>query len=317
MNIVVLDGHAANPGDLSWEALEAMGEVTVYPRTGPDEVVERAAGAQAVLTNKTLLPADVLEQLPGLTYIGVLATGTNVVDIDAARKRGIHVTNVPGYSTPSVAQAVFALLLELTNHVGHHARTVREGRWTACEDFAYWDLPIRELAGLTFGIVGYGAIGRRVAAIAAAFGMDVIAHTRSPIPNGEVARPVDHLQTLLAESDVVSLHCPLTPETAELINAERLATMKPTAILINTGRGDLVNEQALADALNEGRIAGAGLDVLSSEPPSADNPLLTAKNCIVTPHHAWASEASRRRLLGEAAANLRAFVDGNQRNVIA
>jgi glycerate dehydrogenase len=316
MKIVILDGHAANPGDLNWQALEALGEVTVYPRTTPDEVVNRSAGAEAVLTNKTLLPADVLQQLPDLTYIGVLATGTNVVEIDAARERGIRVTNVPGYSTPSVAQAVFALLLELTNHVGHHARTVREGRWTACEDFAYWDIPIRELSGLTFGIVGYGAIGQRVAAIAAAFGMDVIAHTRSTIPDGEVARPVG-LETLLAESDVVSLHCPLTPKTAELINTKRLATMKPTSILINTGRGGLVDEQALADALNDGRIAGAGLDVLSSEPPTADNPLLRANNCIITPHQAWASEASRRRLLGEAAANLRAFLNGSEKNVVA
>jgi glycerate dehydrogenase len=316
MKIVVLDGHAANPGDLGWDALEALGEVTVYPRTAPDEVVERAAGAQAALTNKTLLPADVLGQLPELQYIGVLATGTNVVDLDAAGQRGIRVTNVPGYSTPSVAQAVFALLLELTNHVGHHARTVREGRWTASEDFAYWDIPIRELAGQTMGIVGYGTIGKRVAAIAAALGMDVIAHTRSPIPEGQLARPVD-LETLLAESDVVSLHCPLTPETTELINAERLARMKPSAILINTGRGGLVDEQALAKALNAGRLAGAGLDVLSSEPPSADNPLLCAENCVITPHQAWASEASRRRLLDEAAANLRAFTEGAERNVVA
>ncbi len=316
MKIVVLDGHAANPGDLGWDALEALGEITVYPRTAPDEVIERAAHAEAVLTNKTLLPAEVLQRLPGLRYIGVLATGTNVVDLDAARQRSIRVTNVPGYSTPSVAQAVFALLLELTNHVGHHAQTVRQGRWTASEDFAYWDIPIRELAGQTMGIIGYGTIGKRVASVAAALGMNVIAHTRSPIPEDELARPVD-LETLLAESDVVSLHCPLTPETSALVNAERLSTMKPTAILINTGRGGLVDEQALADALNAGRLAGAGLDVLSSEPPKADNPLLTAENCVITPHQAWASEASRRRLLDEAAANLRAFVEGRERNVVA
>ncbi len=316
MKIVVLDGHAANPGDLGWDALEALGEITVYPRTAPDEVIERAAHAEAVLTNKTLLPAEVLQRLPGLRYIGVLATGTNVVDLDAARQRSIRVTNVPGYSTPSVAQAVFALLLELTNHVGHHAQTVRQGRWTASEDFAYWDIPIRELAGQTMGIIGYGTIGKRVASVAAALGMNVIAHTRSPIPEDELARPVD-LETLLAESDVVSLHCPLTPETSALVNAVRLSTMKPTAILINTGRGGLVDEQALADALNAGRLAGAGLDVLSSEPPKADNPLLTAENCVITPHQAWASEASRRRLLDEAAADLRAFVEGRERNVVA
>lgn len=316
MKIVVLDGHAANPGDLSWDALAALGELTVYPRTGPDKVIERAAEAEAVLTNKTPLPAGAIEHLPDLAYIGVLATGTNVVELDAVRRRGIRVTNVPGYSTPSVAQAVFALLLELTNNVGHHARTVREGRWAASEDFAYWDTPIQELAGETMGVVGYGAIGKRVAAIAAAFGMNVIAHTRSPIPEGEIARPAD-LETLLAESDVVSLHCPLTPETAELIDAERLGRMKPTTILINSGRGRLVDEQALADALNEGRIAGAGLDVLSSEPPTADNPLLRAANCVITPHQAWASQASRRRLLDEAAANLRAFVNRTERNVVA
>lgn len=316
MKIVVLDGHTLNPGDLSWDELRALGECEIHPRTPPELVAARAAGAEVVLTNKVALDAATLAALPELRYIGVLATGYNVVDAAAARARGVTVTNVPGYSTKSVAQLTFALLLELTHHAGHHAATVRAGRWAASADFCYWDFPLRELDGLTFGVVGFGAIGREVAGIAAAFGMRVLAHSRrrpEPLPPGVEFVALDDL---FARADVVSLHCPLTPETRHLVNAERLARMKPGAFLLNTGRGPLVDEAALAAALNGGRLAGAGLDVLSAEPPPADHPLLTARNCLITPHLAWASGAARRRLLREVAANLRAFLSGSPRNVV-
>jgi len=316
MKIVVLDGHTLNPGDLSWDELRALGECEIHPRTPPELVTARAAGAEAVLTNKVVLEAATLAALPGLRYIGVLATGCNVVDTAAARARGVTVTNVPGYSTKSVAQLTFALLLELTHRVGHHADTVRAGRWSASADFCYWDFPLRELDGLTFGVVGFGAIGREVAAMAAAFGMRVLAHSRrrpEPLPPGVEWAPLDDL---FARSDVVSLHCPLTPETRHLVNAERLARMKPGAFLLNTGRGPLVDEAALAAALNTGQLAGAGLDVLSAEPPPPGHPLLTARNCLITPHLAWASGAARARLMREVVANLRAFLAGAPRNVV-
>jgi len=317
MNIVILDGFTANPGDVSWAEVEALGHCTVHDRTAPADVVARARDADVVLTNKTPLPREVIAALPGLRCIGVLATGYNIVDVDAARERGIPVLNVPEYSTPGVAQAVFALLLELTNRVGHHADGVRAGRWSASADFCYWDTPLVELSGRVLGVVGYGRIGRAVAAIGRAFGMRVIASRRSAAAAGEESGvQLADLETVLRESDVVSLHCPLTPETRGLIDARRLATMKPTAFLINTARGPLVVEEDLAAALDAGRIAGAGLDVLSVEPPPADQPLLSARNCIITPHQAWATPAARRRLIATTAENLRAFAAGRPRNVV-
>jgi glycerate dehydrogenase len=316
MKIVVLDGYTLNPGDLNWGGLKSLGACEIYDRTPPAEVLPRAADAEIVLTNKTVLSRDRIRALPKLRYIGVLATGTNVVDLAAARERGIPVTNVPAYATTSVAQLTFALLLELTLHVGHHAQTVREGCWTRSEDFCYWDRPLMEVAGLTLGIVGFGSIGQAVARIAQAFGMTVLARTW-PLPQPpppEVAL-VD-LEPLFRRSDVVSLHCPLTPDTHHFVNAERLAWMKPTAFVLNTGRGPLVDEPALAAALNSGRIAGAGLDVLSVEPPPADNPLLRAKNCLITPHIAWATAAARERLLKVAVENVRAFLAGRPQNVV-
>ena len=320
--IVILDGHTANPGDLSWEAIEAIGPCTVHPRTAPADVVARAREADILLTNKTPISREAIAACERLACIGVLATGYNIVDVDAARDRGVPVCNVPEYSTPNVAQAVFALLLELTNQVGHHAETVRAGRWAACEDFCYWDGDLVELAGLTLGIVGYGRIGQAVAAVGRAFGMQVIA-TRRTAPGVTAAdgTPLVDLDTLLATADVVSLHCPLTPETRGLIDDRTLGLMKPTAFLINTARGPLVDEAALARALASGRIAGAGLDVLSVEPPPASNPLLNlpfpqAQRCVITPHVAWATRNARKRLIEATAENLRAFVAGRPRNVV-
>lgn len=312
MKIVVLDGYTNNPGDISWAPIEAVGSLAVYDRSAPHEIVPRVAGADVVLTNKAVVGREAIEALPDLKYIGVLATGYNCVDTAAARARGIPVCNVPEYSTPNVVQATFALLLELTNHVGHHAQTVQAGRWSACPDFCYWDGDLVELAGLTLGIVGYGRIGQGVAAVGRAFGMRILAHRRTAGTDPEC---VD-LETLLRESDVVSLHCPLTPETKELIDARRIGLMKPSALLVNTARGPLVNEADLAAALDAGRLAGAGLDVLSVEPPPASNPLLAAKNCIITPHVAWATRNARRRLLEITAGNLRAFAAGTPRNVV-
>ena len=310
--ITILDAFTLNPGDLSWSSLAELGQLEVHEWTPPELVLDRAAGAPIVLTNKTVLSGDILRSLPDLRYIGVLATGYNVVDVSSAAERRIPVTNVPGYAAPSVGQAVFALLLELTNRTGQHAQAVTAGRWTASRDFCFWDGPLVELNGLTLGIVGYGAIGQNVAAIARALGMHVIVHSRRPVPSEENVT----LDELVRRADVVSLHCPLTPGNEQMINAQRLASMKPSAFLINTGRGGLVDERALADALNRGQIAGAGLDVLSKEPPPADNPLLTAKNCIVTPHIAWATKASRERLLGVAVSNVRAFLAGAPQNLV-
>ena len=315
MNIVVLDGHTLNPGDLSWGELQSLGECRIYDRTPPDEVVKRAADAEIVLTNKTVLTREQIHSLPKLRYIGVLATGYNIVDIAAAREGNIPVTNVPTYGTRSVAQHTLALLLELTQHVGHHARTVRDGRWTKCPDFCYWDYPLIELDGLTMGIVGLGRIGGAVAELAKAFRLNLLASSSTPGQSSPGIQFVE-LESLFRQSDVVSLHCPLTPRTNNLVNAKRLALMKPTAFLLNTSRGGLVEEQALADALNSGRIAGAAVDVLSLEPPPADNPLLRAKNCLVTPHIAWATRAARSRLLATAVANVRAFLDGRAQNVV-
>ncbi len=310
--IVILDGFTANPGDISWAAIEALGNCKIYDRTGEADVVARAADADIVLTNKTLITQKSLAALPRLRYIGVLATGYNTVDVQAAQQRGILVCNVPEYSTPNVTQAVFALLLELTNRTGHHSQTVHEGRWSASPDFCYWDGELVELAGRTLGIVGYGRIGKAVAAVGRAFGMQILAHRRTASDDPQFVS----LDRLLSESDVVSLHCPLVPDTKELINAARLAQMKPSAFLINTARGALIHEPDLAAALNAERIAGAGLDVLSVEPPLASNPLLSARNCVMTPHIAWATRNARLRLLEVTASNIRGYLLNRPQNVI-
>lgn len=315
MKIVILDGYALNPGDLSWKGLKALGELVVYDRTSPEEVVQRATGAEIVLTNKTIVSRAAIEQLPHLKYIGVLATGYNIVNVEAAKAQGIVVTNVPTYGTSSVAQATFAHLLNLTHHVGEHAAGVREGRWSASEDFCYWDFPLVEVAGLTLGIIGFGRIGRAVARIGLALEMNVLAHDVGRIEPLDGVKRVD-LDTLLAESDAVTLHCPLTADNQGLINARTLGLMKTTAFLINTARGPLIDEPALADALNSEQIAGAGLDVLSVEPPPADHPLLSARNCYITPHQAWATKTARQRLLDIVAENIRAYLDGKPQNVV-
>ena len=316
MKIVILDGFTAQPGDLSWKALEEIGEVTVYDRTSPEETVERAKDADIVLTNKVCLRRPEIEQLPKLKYIGVLATGYNVVDIEAASEHGIVVTNVPAYSTESVAQMVFAHLLTITNRVEHYAMKNRDGAWTTSPDFCYWDTSLTELAGKTFGIVGLGNIGRRVAAIAQAFGMRVVAYTSKAadqLPSGLEKRTMDEL---LKESDVVSLHCPLTPDTHHLMNSQTLQMMKPSAILINTGRGPLVCDQDVADALKANRLRAYCADVLTEEPPKADNPLLSCENAFVTPHIAWATTEARARLIDVAIGNIKTFMDGQPMNVV-
>ena len=316
MKIVILDGYTANPGDLSWKELEKMGSLTVYERTRPEETVTRAADADIVLTNKVIISREVMAQLPCLKYIGVLATGYNVVDIQAAHERGIVFTNVPAYSTESVAQMVFAHLLNATNRTDHYATQNRELRWTENQDFCYWDFPHMELAEKTFGIVGLGNIGQRVAEIALAFGMKVKAVTSKPA----VALPTGigkaDLEELLATSDVVSLHCPLTNRTRHMINPQTLQLMKPSAILINTGRGPLVDDQAVATALAEGRLSAFCADVLTEEPPKADNPLLKQPNAFITPHIAWATNEARTRLLQVVISNVKAFLDGKPQNIV-
>jgi len=313
--IVVLDGFALNPGDLSWEKLQGLGQCEIFDRTPIEETLLHAREAEVILTNKAPLSRETIEGLPQLRYIGVTATGYNIVDVEAAREREIPVTNVPIYGTGSVAQMVFAHLLNLTQHTSEHAKSVHEGRWTSAIDWCFWDFPLVELEGLTMGIVGLGRIGRAAAKLADAFGMKVIAASRSRTGVPDYVETVE-MDTLFRESDVVSLHCPLTPETQELVNVERLGMMKRSAFLINTSRGPLIDEAALASALESGEIAGAGLDVLSTEPPSADNPLLRAKNCYVTPHIAWATHSSRGRLLDTAVENVAAFLAGKPRNVV-
>lgn len=312
--IVVLDGYAMNPGDLSFAGLEALGNCTVYDFTRPEEVIPRAQEAEMVLTNKTRLTAESIAALPKLEYIGVLATGYNNVDIEAARQRGIVVSNVPAYSTASVAQLAFAHILNITMQVQHHSEEVHKGRWEHNRDFCFWDNTLIELEGKTIGLVGFGNTGQATAAIALGFGMKVLAYTsksQDKLPKGVCSVSLDEL---FSSSDIVSLHCPLTPETRGLVNAERIAQMKSTAILINTSRGPVVDERALADALNAGRLYAAGVDVLSSEPPKADNPLLTAKNCYITPHIAWATKEARERLMAITTENVRAFLDGHPIN---
>lgn len=317
MKIVVLDGYAANPGDLSWDGMKALGECVIYERTAPEQVLERAAGAEVVLTNKVVITAEHIAALPDLKYIGVLATGYNIVDVEAARNRGIVVTNIPAYSTDSVAQMVFAHILNICLQVQHYTEEVRDGRWTSSPDFCFWDTPLMELSGKKLGIVGLGHTGSATARIAIGFGMQVCAYTSKShfqlIP--EIKKM--ELDELFRECDIVSLHCPLNEQTRGMVNAARLKTMKPTAILINTGRGPLVNEQDLADALNNGTIYAAGVDVLSQEPPCADNPLLHARNCFITPHIAWASGEARQRLMQIAVDNLNGYITGKVVNNVA
>ena len=314
--IVILDGYTANPGDRSWKGLEALGELTVYDRTKADETVARAANADIVLTNKVIINREVIAKLPRLKYVGVLATGYNVVDIEAAHERGIIVTNVPAYSTESVAQMVFAHLLTVTNRTEHYAILNRQGRWSMNPDFCYWDTEMTELAGKTFGIVGLGNIGSRVAQIALAFGMKVKALTSKTADALPAGIEKASLEELLATSDVVSLHCPLTDSTRRMVNGETLRLMKPTAILINTGRGPLVDDQAIAEALEDGWLAAFCADVLTEEPPKADHPLLKQPNAFITPHIAWATKEARSRLIQVATDNVRSFLSGKAINVV-
>ena len=316
MKIVILDGFTANPGDLSWKGLEELGTLTVYDRTRPEESVARAADAEIILTNKVIISREVMAQLPQLKYIGVLATGYNVVDIEAAHEHDIIVTNVPAYSTESVAQMVFAHLLTVTNRTEHYAIQNRNGHWSKNPDFCYWDFSHMELAGKTFGIVGLGNIGRRVAEIALAFGMQVKALTSKSANALPAGIEKADLEELLASSDIISLHCPLTDSTRHLINRETLSLMRPSAILINTGRGPLVDDQAVAYALAEGQLAAFCADVLTEEPPKADNPLLSQPNAFITPHIAWATEEARSRLLQVAISNVRAFLNAKPQNVV-
>lgn len=310
MKICILDGYSLNPGDLDWSPVERLGDVTLFDRTSADKIVERAADADIVLTNKVPFSADTLRQLPRLRFICVLATGYNIIDTEAAARQGVVVANIPAYSTMSVAQMAFAHILNITNHVASYAREVADGKWTNCPDFCFWDSALTELAGKTMGIVGLGNTGMATARIAVAMGMKVVAMTSKSadtLPEGITPAPLDDV---LASADVVSLHCPLTPSTRHLINAASIAKMKPSAILINTGRGPLVDEQAVADALNDGRLAAFGADVLSQEPPRGDNPLLSARNCFLTPHIAWATLEARTRLMSTATENVRQFIAG-------
>lgn len=310
MKICILDGYSLNPGDLDWSPVERLGDVTLFDRTPADKIVERAADADIVLTNKVPFSADTLRQLPRLRFICVLATGYNIIDTDAAARQGVVVANIPAYSTMSVAQMAFAHILNITNHVASYAREVADGKWTNCPDFCFWDSALTELAGKTMGIVGLGNTGMATARIAVAMGTKVVALTSKSadtLPEGITPAPLDDV---LATADIVSLHCPLTPSTRHLINAASIAKMKPSAILINTGRGPLVDEQAVADALNGGRLAAFGADVLSQEPPRGDNPLLSARNCFLTPHIAWATLEARTRLMSTATENVRQFIAG-------
>ena len=315
MKIIVLDGYTINPGDLDWTGLQQLGELVVYDRTPAEEVVARAKGAEIVITNKTPISGKMMEQLPVLKFISVLATGYNIVDIEAANRLSIQVSNVPGYSTASVVQLTFAFILEFTHHVQAHSDGVHAGKWASSKDFCYWDHSLMELEGKTLGIIGFGDIGKRVADVATTFGMKIIAHSRTQKDQSHRSNfQWVGLDELFRQSDVVSLHCPLTEDTRGLINEINLRKMKPTSFLINTSRGPLVVEKDLANALNEGWIAGAGIDVLSSEPPLADNPLLSAKNCFITPHIAWASFESRSRLMQETILNVKAYIGNNCRN---
>ncbi len=317
MKIVVLDGYTLNPGDISWEGLEALGEVTVYDRTKPEEVVERIGDAEVVYTNKTPITRDTLDQCGNIRFIGVLATGYNIIDIEAAKEKGIPVSNIPTYGTAAVSQFAIALLLELCHHIGEHSDAVKNGEWTSNPEWCFWKYPLVELAGKTMGIVGFGRIGQDTGKIAQALGMKVLAFDayKRPELESETCRYAD-LDTLLAESDVISLHCPLFPDTEGIINKDTIAKMKTGVMIINDSRGPLIVEEDLRDALNSGKVAGAALDVVSTEPIKMDNPLLSAKNVILTPHIAWAPKESRQRLMDIAVENLQCFVDGAPQNVV-
>lgn len=315
MNIIVADGYAVNPGDISWDSIASLGKLTVHDRTAPNELIERCKNADIILTNKVVINKEAFEQLPSLKMISVLATGYNVIDIKTAKEKNIPVCNVPGYGTASVAQHAFALLLELTNRVGLHATSVASGEWNTTTGWSYFKAPLMELAGKTMGIVGFGNIGQQTATIAAAFGMNVLYY--GPNKKETTLAKYVELNTLFAESDVISLHCPQTNNNLQFVNKALLVKMKPSAFLINTSRGPLIQEQDLADALNEQKIAGAGLDVLSVEPPPTSNPLLSAKNCIITPHNAWMSKEARQRVLDVTANNIKAFLSGKPVNVVA
>lgn len=314
MKITVLDGYTENPGDLSWDWLEALGEASIYDCTPDGLIAERSAGCEIIITNKTPLRRETLEKLPELRYIGLLSTGYNVVDWEYCKEKGIPVCNIPTYSTSAVAQLTFALILEHTNHVALHSDSVMSGEWSNCKYFCYQKSPLAELDGKTLGIIGFGKIGKAVAVIARAFGMKVLAHTNHPAPFDDVEFVTT--DELLAESDFVTLHCPLTPQTEGMVNAEFISKMKSSAVLINTSRGQVIDEQALADALNSGRLAGAGLDVLSAEPPKADNPLLGARNCLITPHIAWAGYETRARLMDICRHNVEAYLSGSPINCV-
>ena len=317
MKIVILDSYTENPGDLSWDGIARLGELTVYDRSAPEDVIRRIGDAEVVFTNKTPITREVLDACPSIRFISVLATGYNCVDYVYAKEKGIPVTNIPAYGTDSVGQFAIALLLEICHHIGHHSDTVRAGKWTSSPDFCYWDYPLIELAGKTMGIIGFGRIGQVVGRVAKALGMRVLAFSRSESESGRaIADAYVDLDTLLRESDVVSLHCPLFPETESIINKDTIAKMKDGAILINNSRGQLVVEQDLADALNSGKLAAAGLDVVSVEPIRADNPLLGAKNCIITPHISWAAKEARERIMQMAENNLQAYLDGSPINVV-
>lgn len=319
MKIVILDGYTLNPGDLNWRRLKNHGDLVVHDRTdqAPQSVIDAIGEAEIIFTNKTLLPKEVLEQVPSVKYIGVLATGYNVVDIETAHEKGITVTNIPDYGTPAVAQFTLALILELCHRIGDHSEAVREGAWTASKDFCFWNSPQTELAGKNLGIVGFGRIGQATAKIAQAFGLNILAYNRSHDPSleSETCKYVT-LDELFSQSDFISLHCPLTPETEHLINRENITKMKGGVMIINTARGPLVNEADLAEALNIGKVAGAAVDVVTKEPMSADNPLLAAKNCLITPHIAWAPRESRARLMKIAEENLQAFLAGSPTNIV-
>lgn len=315
MKTVILDGYTENPGDLSWDGFGRFGEFEVYERTKNEDIVSRIGDAQVVYTNKTPITEDILEACPNIRFIGTLATGYNVIDTDAAAKRGIPVSNVPGYGTDAVAQHTFALLLELTNHVGEHSECVRRGAWKSAGDFCFWNRPLMELRGKTLGIIGYGSIGKKTAEIGAAFGMKVIYNSRKEYPSYGRAE-YRSLDELYRESDIISLHCPLFPETERMINKETIEKMKDGVIIINTSRGGLIDEKALSEALDSGKVKGAAVDVISKEPMEDDNPLCNAKNIIITPHIAWASWEARKRLMDIAVDNLRAFCEGKPQNVV-
>ncbi len=318
MKIVNLDGYTTNPGDLSWEGIEKLGDYTVYDRTAPEDIIKRAKGAQILMVNKVIITKEILDALsPELEYIGLQSTGYNVVDCEYARKLGITVSNIPSYSTNAVAQLVFSYILLMTNEVSLHSDAVRNGEWTNCPDFCFWKKPLTELGGKTIGIIGFGAIGQKVARIANAFDMKVIAYNpREKAYDSSINAKLTDFNTILCESDIITCHCPLTPETKKMINSETISKMKDGVIFINTSRGPVVDQQALANALNSGKIKGAGLDVLETEPPKADNPLLSADNCYITPHIAWAAKETRKRLLDILESNLKAYLNGTPKNVV-